>query len=145
MSWLPKDKVIVPVDFSADSLAAVDTALTLVARPEGLTVVHVLPDLSVAEPAELWEAVDYGVMRDRAEQALRQRLADDRFRGVQSAVLFGDAGQAIVDFAREQSADLIVLPSHGRSGWRRLLLGSVAERVVRLAECPVLVLRTHKE
>ena len=47
----------------------------------------------------------------------------------------------IADFAQEKKAELIVLPSHGRTGLTRLLLGSVAEKVVRLAHCPVLVLK----
>ena len=54
---------------------------------------------------------------------------------------FGDAGYRIADHAKQLNADLIVMPSHGRSGITRLLIGSVAERVVRLAHCPVLVLR----
>ena len=56
-------------------------------------------------------------------------------------VEFGDPGNQIVDFAERISAELIVIPSHGRTGIERLLLGSVAERVARLAPCPVLVLR----
>ena len=54
---------------------------------------------------------------------------------------FGDPGHQIAQYAEEAKADLIVLPSHGRSGLQRLLIGSVAERVVRHAPCPVLVVR----
>ena len=56
-------------------------------------------------------------------------------------VQFGDPGHGITDYAEEVGADVIVMPSHGRTGLRRLLIGSVAERVLRLAHCPVLVLR----
>ncbi|MEZ6094353.1 MAG: universal stress protein [Pirellulaceae bacterium] len=55
--------------------------------------------------------------------------------------MFGDPGSEITRFAKENDAGLIVISSHGRTGVSRLLLGSVAERVVRLAPCPVLVLR----
>lgn len=144
MNWTPKKCVVVPVDFSPDSLAAVTTARSLVEKPEQVFVVHVLPDLSMTEPAELWEAVDHSVMRKRAIESLREKLDQQGNQDVQIGALFGDAGQAIVDFAKDQNAELIVIPSHGRTGWRRLLLGSVAERVVRLAECPVLVLRSKE-
>ncbi|MGC3968366.1 MAG: universal stress protein [Pirellulales bacterium] len=75
------------------------------------------------------------------EQALRERLADSKFAGINLHVAFGEAGHEIAGFAQTHHADLIVLPSHGRTGLSRLLIGSTAERVVRLAHCPVLVLR----
>jgi universal stress protein A len=57
-------------------------------------------------------------------------------------VLFGDPGQQIAIFAKEMKAGLIVMSSHGRTGLAHLLIGSVAERVLRLASCPVLILRS---
>jgi len=59
-------------------------------------------------------------------------------------VLFGDPGHQITDYADQVAAKLIIMPSHGRSGILRVLLGSVTDRVVRLAHCPVLVLRPEK-
>jgi len=56
-------------------------------------------------------------------------------------VRFGDPGHEIVEYAREIEAGLVVMASHGQSALRHLLIGSVAERVVRLAHCPVLVLK----
>jgi nucleotide-binding universal stress UspA family protein len=63
------------------------------------------------------------------------------FENLQQEVLFGDPGSQIVNFATNCNADLIVIPSHGYHGVKRLVLGSVAERVIRHAECSVLVLR----
>jgi nucleotide-binding universal stress UspA family protein len=60
---------------------------------------------------------------------------------VRFEVLFGDPGHEIAQFAKERGAGMIVMSSHGRTGLAHLLIGSVAERVVRLAQCPVLVLR----
>ena len=57
------------------------------------------------------------------------------------ACQIGDPGSEIVSFANEVNANMIIMPSHGRTGISRLLIGSVAERVLRLASCPVLVLR----
>lgn len=144
MTWSVKKSVVVPVDFSDESMSAVSAAIGLAESPAAVKVVHVLPDLAMTEPTEIWESIDYGLMRQRAEEALRERLDAAPTRGVESKVVFGDPGQAIVDFAKENKAELIVLPSHGRSGLQRLLVGSVAERVVRLSECPVLVLKTRK-
>jgi nucleotide-binding universal stress UspA family protein len=72
---------------------------------------------------------------------LRQRLSSSRYAGIHVTVAIGDAGHEIVALAEKVHADLLVMPSHGRTGLKRLLIGSVAERVVRLAHCPVLVLR----
>jgi nucleotide-binding universal stress UspA family protein len=141
MAWLPKKNIIVPIDFSDDSLSAVETALELVDNPASVHVIHVLPLLTVADPGVVWEPVDDESRRSHAEDALRQRLAEDPYRGVKVQVSIGDPGHEIADYAQAQHADLIVMPSHGRTGIRRLLIGSVAERVVRLAHCPVLVLK----
>ena len=75
------------------------------------------------------------------KKALKDKLADPKFDGVHIAITFGDAGQEVAEFAQSVKAGLIVMPSHGRTGLKHLLIGSVAERVVRLAHCPVLVLR----
>jgi nucleotide-binding universal stress UspA family protein len=141
MPWLPKNNVVVPIDFSDNSLAAVDTALELVAAASQVHVIHVLPMLTVADPGVVWEPVDDESRRSHAEDALRQRLADEKYRGVKVEVTIGDPGHEVADYAQQQHAELIVMPSHGRTGIRRLLIGSVAERVVRLAHCPVLVLK----
>ncbi len=141
MPWLPKQRVVVPVDFSDESFQAIETALALVASPADVHVVHVLQEVSIAEVGELMMVVDDKARKHHAEQALRERLSDPQYSGVQMHVILGDPGSEVAAFAQEQKADLIVLPSHGRTGLLHLLIGSVAERVVRLAHCPVLVLR----
>lgn len=141
MGWLPKKKVVVPVDFSELSFQAIDTALELVEKPADLLVLHVLADLSPAETGELWRTIDADMRKQHARQALQERLADHHAQGVSLEVLIGEPGRSIADYAQESHADLIVLPSHGRTGIKRLLIGSIAERVVRHAHCPVLVLR----
>lgn len=141
MGWPELDTVVVPVDFSAESLAAVDTALQITGSAKALHVIHVLPELSPLEPGEMWETVDQRTRTDHVEKALRKSLSDDAYTDITIEILFGDPGHAIARRAAELEADLIVLPSHGRTGLAHLLIGSVAERVVRLAHCPVLVLR----
>jgi nucleotide-binding universal stress UspA family protein len=141
MSWAPRNTIVVPVDFSEKSLSAVDVALQLVAQPSGVHVVHVLQELSPVEPGEVWHTVDHETRKNHVLEAMAKRFADAKYGGMQHAVVFGDPGSEIAEFAKEVGAELIVLPSHGRTGIKRLLIGSVAERVVRLAHCPVLVLR----
>lgn len=140
MSWLPKQTVVVPIDFSEESFAALDTASQLVAGPSGLHLVHVLQELSPVEPGELWDTVDDASRAQHAEKSLREKLPAE-LQEAHVEILFGDPGVRIAEYGSQCQADLIVLPSRGRTGISRLLIGSVAERVVRLAHCPVLVIR----
>jgi nucleotide-binding universal stress UspA family protein len=142
MSWLPKHCIVVPVDFSEQSMGALDLALGLVDDTSNVHVIHVLPPMSVFEVRAAWTDTEYGGRPQRCETALRQRFRAPKYDKVQISVASGDPGQEIADFAKQIGADLIVLSSHGRTGPSRLLIGSVAERVVRLAHCPVLVLRS---
>ena len=141
MPWFPKKRVVVPVDFSPESLAAIDVGLQVVSNPADLHVVHVVIDLTPLEAGEVWGVVDPQARIEQMAKILREKLADAKYASVQQAVVMGEPGHAIADYAQEKGADLIVIPSHGRTGLTRLLIGSVAERVVRLAHCPVLVLR----
>lgn len=141
MSWLPKNKVVVPVDFSPSSLAAVDVAKSLVEDVTHVYVIHVLAVLEPAEPGVIWNTADEASRRHHAEQALRERLAETKCQGANVEIAFGDPGHEIANYAERIKADLVAMPSHGRTGISRLLVGSVAERVVRLAHCPVLVLK----
>jgi nucleotide-binding universal stress UspA family protein len=141
MPWLPKKLVVVPFDFSDEARGAIDTALQLVASPADVRIVYAMQDLSPLEMGEMWTSVDDQVRRDHALKAMREKLADPHLAQIPLEVVFGDPGHAVTHYASDVKADLIVLPSHGRTGIGRLLIGSVAERIVRYAHCPVLVLR----
>jgi nucleotide-binding universal stress UspA family protein len=141
MSWFPKRTVVVPVDFSAESIDALDVGLQLVNDPANVHVVHVVIDITPLEAGEVWGVIDPQQRVEQMERALKQRLAGPKYAGIQLAVLLGEPAHGIANYAQEKQAELIVIPSHGRTGLTRLLIGSVAERVVRLAHCPVLVLR----
>jgi nucleotide-binding universal stress UspA family protein len=141
MNWQPKKKVVVPIDFSDESFHALEIALDMVTDPEHVDMLHVLQDISPAEPGVVWGVVDKKSRVEHVKKTFDDRLSDEKQRRVGIHVTFGDPGQEIVDFAEKSGAELIVMPSSGRTGISRLLIGSVAERVVRLAHCPVLVLR----
>ena len=104
-------------------------------------VIHVLQDLSPLEAGEVWGVVDPQTRIEAANNSIRQKLFDSPIQPGQIEVRLGDPASGIAKYAEELHAQLIVLPSHGRTGLTRLVMGSVAERVVRLAHCPVLVLR----
>jgi nucleotide-binding universal stress UspA family protein len=141
MNWLPKNKVLVPVDFSEASFSAVDVGLSLVDEPSNLYVINVAPSIVKGDPGFPWNPLGETTQRARLTEALKDRLADTIERGVQTEIAFGDPGTEIAKFAEDGEFELIVMPSHGRAGLTRLLIGSVAERVTRLAHCPVLILR----
>ncbi len=141
MPGLQPTRLVVPIDFSDQSFHALDQAIAMVAPGGSIDVVHVLPSMSANDPALLFgQATDHtrlNVVAEHLEKTLRER----GYSTLQSHVLLGDAGSQIADFARNHQAELIVISSHGYGFIKRVLLGSVAERVVRLASCPVLVLR----
>jgi nucleotide-binding universal stress UspA family protein len=141
MSYFPKKCVIVPVDFSAESLAAVEVGHKLVDSPQHLHIVHVMIDIAPLEAGEVWGVDDPQARMPQIEKLLREKLGPQCLSGVHLAILIGEPAHSIAHYAQEKNAELIVIPSHGRTGLTRLLIGSVAERVVRLAHCPVLVLR----
>jgi nucleotide-binding universal stress UspA family protein len=138
------NSVLVPTDFSDHAHDAVNMGLEMAPEPNRLTVLHVAPplsSLSVGDPAITWHTVSDETRREHLEKAFRERFSGPRYAGVRFEVAFGNPVDEITAFAEDESVDLIVLPSHGRTGLVRLMIGSVAERVVRLAHCPVLVLR----
>jgi nucleotide-binding universal stress UspA family protein len=137
---LPK-KTVVPIDFSELSIEALNRALDIAAPDGDVQVIHVLAALSVMEPGLIYGTESDDERIKGALERLDETLADTKYNRVQKHVVVGDPGHEIADYAQESGADLIVIPSHGYGVIRHMLLGSVAERVVRLAHCPVLVLR----
>ncbi|MEQ8788160.1 MAG: universal stress protein [Pirellulaceae bacterium] len=130
-----------PFDFSDASMRAAEVARELVADGSQLQIVHVLPSLTAAEPGLLWNVLDEAAARDQAYAEMEKRFTGQRFAGANLVVAFGSAADEIVELARSAKAELIVMPSHGRTGLSRLMIGSVAELVTRHAPCPVLILR----
>lgn len=143
-------KILVPVDFSGPSELALDEAATL-AKPfqAQIDLLHVweLPALvgpqdvyiGAALPPTVVEAVKSNAEQTIAEFASRARARGIPIRAAQA--MPGKAYELIVEEAERGAYDLIIVGTHGRKSWSRLLLGSVAERVVRRAPCPVLVAR----
>jgi len=141
-------RILVPTDFSATADAALDYAFGLAARfGASLQLLHVLDDPFVFEgmSAEAYIAETPALrtaMLEDARERLRHRAAP-REDGVpiETEVLFGHGARTIAEYAAERGVDLIVMGTHGRTGFAHLMVGSVAERLVRTAPCPVLTVR----
>ncbi len=139
--------IIVTTDLSDYSLRALPYAVGLAERFEAeLKVVSVNePAMQVADVA--WVSPMIAATDDERAIEIRRTLemliADKVPNGVsaEAKVLFGNPVDAIVDYARETNADLIVSCTHGRSGLSHVLMGSTAEALVRRSPCPVLTLK----
>jgi nucleotide-binding universal stress UspA family protein len=144
--FAPK-RILVPVDFSEPSTRALMHAIAMAEQfGASLDVLHVVPNPYVDDPAGLYLPLPATYVNDLMNDA-RKRLDDlldsvdhQRLRA-RPIVKAGDPLRQVVEYARDESMDLIVLGTHGRSGVAHLFLGSVAERVVRTAPCPVLTVR----
>jgi nucleotide-binding universal stress UspA family protein len=137
-------KIIVPTDFSSASEEALRWATSL-ARDSGATllIVHV-EEPPMAYAGELPLVPDEET-RDELRRSLLGTLPPDASVAYEHKLLVGDPATAIVVVAEDEHADLIVMGSHGRKGITRLLMGSVAEAVVRRAKCPVLTVKQPAE
>jgi nucleotide-binding universal stress UspA family protein len=148
-------KILYPTDFSERSLAALPLAVDLAQRYDAeLHCLHVvdMPSEFVLEDSYMLPLTteyrpDYDKLKEVAESHLEQFVTEhmpDLRDSVKRAVIMGKPFAEILRYAREQGIDLIVLGTHGRSALGSMLLGSVAEKVVRKATCAVLTVR-HPE
>jgi len=134
-------KVVVPWDFSEISVQALQDAIEMCGA-DSVQVIHVAEHPTAYEYGVVWDTVNTDVIATRLKETFKERTASHAtFSNLELHVAFGNPGKKICEFAKEHKASLIIMPSHGRSGLSRLVLGSVAERVVRSAPCPVLILR----
>lgn len=144
MSWnidpAAKLTVLLPFDFSAAAREAVATAKRFTASDQRLHLLHVIPHVEAASPAFLVGEIQTERLLERARAELGQVAESCGAGGAQLDLRMGEPAREILDYAQEIDADMIVIPSRGKTGVRRWMLGSVAERVVRRARCPVLVL-----
>jgi nucleotide-binding universal stress UspA family protein len=148
-------KILFPADFSDRSLAALPLAMDLAHRYGAeLHCLHVVDTESeffveggYIVPLMMEYPLDHGKLKEAAESHLDQFVArhmPGREDSLKKAVVMGKPFAEIIRYAREQGIDLIVLGTHGYSALGSMLLGSVAEKVVRKAPCAVLTVR-HPE
>jgi nucleotide-binding universal stress UspA family protein len=134
-------KILFPTDFSPASQEALKWATSL-ARDTGasITIVHVEEPPMAYGGGEMYVGDGEG-HREELKKSLVEVVPADSSIHFEHKLLIGDPANAIVQTAEDEHADFIVIGTHGRTGLTRLLMGSVAEAVVRHAKCPVLTIK----
>jgi nucleotide-binding universal stress UspA family protein len=142
-------KILVPIDFSSSSHAALEAATELAEKFHAeLFLLNVIPEFpTVALP----ETVSEGLIVDAAKKEAAGHFAKSKaaldakgLKSTTSVEVGDDVAGGILDAVEREHADYVVISTHGRSGWYPSVFGSIAEKVVKLAPCPVLLLRTPK-
>jgi nucleotide-binding universal stress UspA family protein len=138
-------KILFPTDFSHCSDAALPVATSL-ARDTGarLLIAHVEEPPMAYGGGEMYYGMPDPVTEDLRAMLLKVVPTDPQV-AYEHHLIVGDPAVAIADLAKSDGVDLIVMGTHGRTGLRRLLMGSVAEAIVRRAPCPVFVLKEPHE
>lgn len=147
----PFKKILVPTDFSLHADEALDTAIDLAARyGASITLLHSFEPVIYAFPES--SGIYQGLQLEQAigdiDKALEAKMQHALMRGAKDVHVVHQRGfppTEIIDYAKAGGVDLIVMGTHGRRGFSHMLMGSVAERVVRLAPCAVLTVRSPEQ
>jgi universal stress protein A len=149
---LPIKKIFCPTDFSEPSYKALKEANDLAKHFNAeIVLIHVLQPLimypvAVGAPTILKTQLSDEAQRDHIAQRSLELILKEKIDGSvksRSILAGGSPAEKIVYHAKEEKVDLIVIGTHGFTGWRHLVMGSVAEKVVRHADCPVLTIPAH--
>jgi universal stress protein A len=141
----PYRKVLAPIDFNDHALSALEVAKSIAQANDGsVTLLYVVP---MDEPigGKMYED-DFKLQAEK--DAIRlAALGSERLKGIKYEVVteIGDAATAIIATAAKKAMDVIVIGTHGRKALMRVLMGSVAEQVLREAPCPVIAVRLEKK
>jgi nucleotide-binding universal stress UspA family protein len=143
---IPKS-ILLPIDFSPSSQTALDTASDLAEHYQAtLFLVNAVPCLS--EFALTYSVPDVALqrkMKTHAEHLLAKCHAALTARGIKSSYsveVGNDVAASIIDVVEREHIDMVVISTHGVSGWHPLVFGSIAEKVVKLVQCPLLLLHS---
>jgi universal stress protein A len=143
--------ILCPTDFSEPSLQGLDAAIELAGLFKSeLKVVYVLPVLppKPTDPNFEFEIPEYERILHKDSEIKLQEIIKARVpAGLKASTVIGHGNPAkeIVRIAEEDKIDLIVIATHGHAGWHHLVMGSVAEKVIRHAPCPVFAVREHRK
>ena len=141
MSDFNPKTIVVPVDFSGETAQAIDVAKDIAEDLSQIHLIHVLLPLDAVSPGVLWGDLTDDQRKESVQKHMDELIAKGGLEGINTKIAFGNPGHIIPEYAKEISSELIVIPSHGYHGVKHFVMGSVAERVIRHAECAVLVLR----
>jgi universal stress protein A len=138
----PYRRILCPIDFDDNSMFAIDTAASIAREHDGVIIVlHVVPMIIPPTAMPIYVDLYKGqeeTARNRLHEIARKRLAGLKYELMTHV---GEPAPAILHAQRRAAADLIIMATHGRRGFSRFFLGSVAELVIREAPCPVLAVK----
>jgi nucleotide-binding universal stress UspA family protein len=147
-------KILCPLDFSENSQEALQFAIHLMLKDDDATLylVHVVDSRVFDYSGPMYEQ-EVPLMKVELDQSTREQLEkkllaevpEEIQNRVETTILFGVPFVEIIKAARDKDIDLIVIGTHGRTGLAHMLIGSVAEKVVRKAPCPVLSVKSKKK
>lgn len=140
-------RILFPTDFSETANLALKRAIAITEDFDAeLYVLHIVDDSIITTHVQKEREIILKELRNHALEQMKQSLPPELLQNFETtgAVKRGEPGKAIASYAETHGCDLIVMGSHGRTGLIRVLLGSVADKVVRLAKCPVLVERAKQ-
>jgi nucleotide-binding universal stress UspA family protein len=145
---IPK-KILLPIDFSSSSQAALEMAADLAQHFHAkLYLVNVIPFFPTTTALDLMPETEFTQeAKEFAEQHLAKCRATLEARGIKtiSSIEVGnDVVGNLMEVVDREHIDLVVISTHGISGWRPLVFGSIAEKVIKLVQCPLLLLRSAK-
>jgi nucleotide-binding universal stress UspA family protein len=142
-------KILCPTDFSAASKRAIELAVPIAEKFEAqIYFVHVVPEIPhvTASPTAHFDVPEYErLLRSDAEKQLAEVAKSVPGVKTHQILLHGNAADGILKAADENKVDLIVIATAGATGWEHVVFGSVAEKVVRRAPCPVLSIRAPEK
>jgi nucleotide-binding universal stress UspA family protein len=138
------DSVLFPVDRSEGTEKARDHAIELAADQDA--VLHVLNAVDGVAPAASLHELMIERLTDQGETLVESVASEAQKRGVtvEKAVIEGDPAETIVEYARSNGIDVIVMPAHSRSELEKTIVGSVTDKVIRTGDVPVLVIKLDK-
>ena len=141
----PFKKILAPVDFDPSSLKALELAAKIVKENDGIVfILHIVPvDMDVSGMPQYVDLIkrQESLDREKLTAIAKQHLAEVKWEILDQ---MGEPADVITDVATKLPVDLIVMVTHGRRGLARLVEGSIAEKVLRSAPCPVLAVRQEQ-
>lgn len=149
---LPLKKIMWPTDFSEPADEGLKIAIELATQFSAeILLVHVVAPMPTMHGAAAPTGFHIPTVLEELHDSAQKSLEDIRQERIpaeikaRTFVVDGKPAHEIVQLAAREKTDLIVIPTQGESGWQRFVFGSVAEKVVRMADCPVLTIRAPEE
>ncbi len=147
---LPIKNILCPTDFSEPSYEALKVADELAAHFGAVVhIITVVPLVPIVEAPIGVESASFNIasyqqeLEGQAKKSLKNLVEQKLSKDIKAAtgVLIGNAAAEVMRYATEKNVDIIVIATHGLSGWRRFISGSTTEQIVRQSACPVLTIR----